>query len=141
MLDNFLPEFQRAHFTITTELEHQQCFCDPLRIMQCLTVLFDNALKYASSRSLRVKNGIAGKENFILVEDSGPGISEERQGLLFQPFQRGEQARKSNPEGCGLGLSVVRAIMLAHGGNATYCQTQEKHSIFKISWPVSQEKQ
>ncbi|AUV01056.1 hypothetical protein C2U51_08540 [Enterobacteriaceae bacterium ENNIH1] len=49
--------------------------------------------------------------------------------------------RKSNPEGCGLGLSVVRAIMLAHGGSATYYQTQEKHSIFKISWPVSQEKQ
>ena len=139
VLDNFLPEFQREDFTIATELEHQRCFCDPMRIMQCLTVLFDNALKYSSSRSLRVKNGIVGKENVILVEDSGPGIPEELHSLLFQPFQRGEYARKSHPQGCGLGLSVVRAIMLAHGGNATYTLTPENHSIFTLSWPVSQD--
>lgn len=139
VLDNFSPEFQREDFTIATELEHQRCFCDPMRIMQCLTVLFDNALKYSSSRSLRVKNGIVGKENVILVEDSGPGIPEELHSLLFQPFQRGEYARKSHPEGCGLGLSVVRAIMLAHGGNATYTLTPENHSIFTLSWPVSQD--
>lgn len=139
VLDNFSPELQREHLTITTELEHQRCFCDPMRMMQCLTVLFDNALKYSSSRSLRVKNGIVGKENVILVEDSGPGIPEELHSLLFQPFQRGEYARKSHPEGCGLGLSVVRAIMLAHGGNVTYTLTPENHSIFKLSWPVSQD--
>jgi two-component system sensor histidine kinase AdeS len=61
--------------------------------MQCLTVLFDNALKYASSRSLRVKNGIAGKENFILVEDSGQAFLRNAT-VLFQPFQRGEQQER-----------------------------------------------
>lgn len=140
VLDTFKPEFQSKQFTLTTELNHQCCICDPARIIQCLTVLFDNALKYSTSKTLLVKNGIAEEENFILIQDKGPGIPEELQKVLFQPFQRGEYARNINPEGCGLGLSVVRAIMLAHGGNASYSLTPENHSIFKLSWPVSQSK-
>ncbi|WP_449553541.1 ATP-binding protein [Lelliottia amnigena] len=135
-LENFLPEFQRKQFTLITELKSQHCVCDPLRIIQCLTVLFDNALKYSTSRTLIIKNGSYGKDNFILVQDKGPGIPEEFQGDLFQPFQRGELARNINPEGCGLGLSVVRAIMLAHKGNASYKLTRDNHSVFELSWPV-----
>lgn len=137
-LEVFLPEFQRKHFTITTELKPQHCICDPLRIVQCLTVLFDNALKYSTSRTLIVKNVAYGKNNFIFVEDKGPGIPEEFQVDLFQPFQRGEYARSINPEGCGLGLSVVRAIMLAHKGKASYRLTPDKHSIFELSWPATE---
>lgn len=96
---------------------------------QCLTVLFDNALKYSTSRTLLIKNGTSGKENYILVQDRGPGIPEELQRLLFEPFQRGEYARHINPQGCGLGLSVVKAIMLAHGGSVSYRLSRENHSI------------
>jgi two-component system sensor histidine kinase AdeS len=42
-----------------------------------------------------------------------------------------------NPEGCGLGLSVVKAIMLAHGGDVTYTLSKQNHSIFKLTWPDS----
>lgn len=139
-LDSFLPEFQRKDFNIITELKSQHCVCDPLRLIQCLMVLFDNALKYSSSRILIVKNGTSGKDNFIIVQDNGPGVPEEFQDGLFQPFRRDEYARNVNPEGCGLGLSVVRAIMLAHKGNASYRLTSESHSIFELSWPVIQYK-
>lgn len=136
-LDTFLPEFRSRQFTLITELKQQLCVCDPLRMTQCLTVLFDNALKYSTSRTLLVKNGTSGKENYILVQDRGPGIPEELQRLLFEPFQRGEYARHINPQGCGLGLSVVKAIMLAHGGSVSYQLSRENHSIFKLSWPVN----
>lgn len=135
-LDTFLPDFETKKFKIVTELKYQRSICDPLRIIQCLTVLFDNALKYSTSKTLLVKNGIMGNDNFIIVQDEGPGIPEELQKSLFQPFQRGEHARNINPGGCGLGLSVVKAIMRAHGGNVSYSLTRENGSSFKLSWPV-----
>ena len=79
---------------------------------------------------------ITGNDNFIIVQDQGPGIPEELQKSLFQPFQRGEYAKNINPEGCGLGLSVVKAIMCAHGGDVSYSLTPENGSLFKLSWPV-----
>ncbi|MDP0977247.1 ATP-binding protein, partial [Klebsiella pneumoniae] len=86
--------------------------------------------------TLLIKNGITGNDNFIIVQDQGPGIPEELQKSLFQPFQRGEYAKNINPEGCGLGLSVVKAIMCAHGGDVSYSLTPENGSLFKLSWPV-----
>ncbi|HHQ6238629.1 TPA: ATP-binding protein [Klebsiella pneumoniae] len=135
-LDTFWPDFDKKHFKIVTEINQQYCVCDPLRIIQCLTVLFDNALKYSTSQTLLIKNGITGNDNFIIVQDQGPGIPEELQKSLFQPFQRGEYAKNINPEGCGLGLSVVKAIMCAHGGDVSYSLTPENGSLFKLSWPV-----
>lgn len=80
-----------------------------------------------------------GSDNFIIVQDKGPGIPEDLQKTLFQPFQRGEQAKKINPEGCGLGLSVVKAIMRAHGGDVSYSLTRENGSVFRLSWPVQRD--
>ncbi len=135
-IDTFLPDFETKQRKIITKLKCQRCVCDPLRIIQCLNILFDNALKYSTSETLFVKNGVTGNYNFIIVQDEGPGIPEELQGALFQPFQRGKCAKQINPEGCGLGLSVVKAIMRAHGGNVSYRLTQENGSIFKLKWPV-----
>ena len=135
-IDTFLPDFETKQRKIITKLKCQRCVCDPLRIIQCLNILFDNALKYSTSETLFVKNGVTGNYNFIIVQDEGPGIPEELQGALFQPFQRGKCAKQINPEGCGLGLSVVKAIMRSHGGNVSYRLTQENGSIFKLKWPV-----
>jgi two-component system sensor histidine kinase AdeS len=77
-LDTFMPEFSRKAFTVNTELREQQCVFDPLRINQCLTVLFDNALHYSTSRKLIVKNGVSDKGNYILIQDgdrASPGVS------------------------------------------------------------------
>ncbi|WP_373963709.1 ATP-binding protein [Kosakonia sacchari] len=135
-VDSFALEFKRSHFTVATELHPQQCQCDPLRIIQCLTVLFDNAIKYATSKSMVIRHGANEHENFILIEDGGPGIPEAFHKFMFHPFQRGASARDTNPEGCGLGLSVLKAIMLAHQGDVTYTLTDQGHSIFRLSWPL-----
>ncbi|VUS76758.1 ATP-binding protein [Klebsiella spallanzanii] len=134
-LDTFALEFQRSDFHVSVELKPQLCVCDSLRIIQCLTVIFDNALHYATSRTLIVKNGVSDKENYILIQDAGPGIPAEFHKFLFQPFHRAEGAQDANPKGYGLGLSVVKTIMSAHGGDATYILTHNNHSLFKLSWP------
>ncbi|MEX5382653.1 ATP-binding protein [Cronobacter muytjensii] len=136
-IDAFMPQFKRQQFAIKTELKPQRCFCDALRINQCLTVLFDNALHYSTSRALIIKNGVSNKQNYIIIQDKGPGIPEEFHPFLFQPFQREKGASAANPDGCGLGLSVVKAIMSAHGGDATYLLTKQHHSVFRLTWPVA----
>lgn len=135
-VDSFALEFKRSDFTVTTELHHQECMCDPLRIIQCLTILFDNAIKYATSKKMVISHGATKHENFIIIEDMGPGIPEEFHKFMFHPFQRGAGARDANPGGCGLGLSVLKAIMLAHEGDVTYTLSEQGHSTFKLLWPL-----
>ncbi|MCE0490894.1 ATP-binding protein [Pantoea sp. Mb-10] len=135
-LSAFSPEFTRHAFSLTITLQDQVCQCDPLRILQCLNVLFDNAVQYATSRALHVSNGVTQGQNWIVIEDEGPGVSDAGQKCLFQPFQRGTEAQIVNPGGYGLGLSVVKALMVAHGGDATYQRTHHNHSVFTLSWPV-----
>lgn len=135
-LDTFLPDFEARGFTLITDLQPQRSICDPLRIIQSLTILFDNALKYSAPNRLTVMSGTLKGDNFIIVRDEGPGIPEDLQKSLFQPFSRGEYARKIYPEGCGLGLSVVSAIMRAHGGSVSYALTPENGSQFTLLWPA-----
>ncbi|WP_319559071.1 HAMP domain-containing sensor histidine kinase [Marispirochaeta sp.] len=77
--------------------------------------LVENAVRYAG----KAAEILAGAEECsgmlrITVEDSGPGISEKDEPLLFEPFYRGDRGR--NSRGIGLGLSSVRSIAEAHGG-------------------------
>nr|VUD32095.1 two-component hybrid sensor and regulator [Raoultella sp. NCTC 9187] len=96
-LDTFLPEFRREQFTILTELKEQHCICDPLRIIQCLTVLFDNALKYSTSRTLILKNGVSGENILSWCRIRDQGSRRSYRNIYSQPFQRGEYARSVKP--------------------------------------------
>jgi two-component system sensor histidine kinase AdeS len=81
-----MPEFSRKAFTVNTDLREQQCVFDPLRINQCLTVLFDNALHYSTSRTLIVKNGVSDKGNYILIQDGDRASPESFMISCFSPF-------------------------------------------------------
>jgi signal transduction histidine kinase len=63
--------------------------------------------------------GSNGERAEISVRDRGPGIPLAEQASIFDPFYRGEQARRENRRGVGLGLSLVREIVRAHGGEVT----------------------
>ncbi|MCP6060163.1 ATP-binding protein, partial [Klebsiella pneumoniae] len=70
------------------------------------------------------------------VEDSGPGLPAETAALLFEAFRRGDPSRSRKSGGSGLGLSVVRAIVEAHGGHATCHPSSLGGTAFRLSWPV-----
>lgn len=132
----FSHEFRHHGFELHTELNDMIIRCDPLRIIQCLTVFFDNAIKYSVPGIITVRNGTSDDTFYIEVEDCGPGIPADFQLHMFEPFQRGSTGRAANPKGCGLGLSVVKAIMHAHGGDVSYTLTKNNGSLFTLRWPV-----
>jgi PAS domain S-box-containing protein len=89
---------------------------DQRRVTQVLCNLVDNALKHGAGAPVEVT--AAAHEGGVLfsVTDSGPGIPPDEVDAVFQPFERGRRSREEEIAGTGLGLTIVRAIVEAHGG-------------------------
>ena len=82
---------------------------------RCLVNLIDNALKYGRNVEVALKRSARAVE--IIVDDDGPGISEQRREEAFRPFHRLDEGRNLQLGGVGLGLAVARDIARAHGGD------------------------
>ena len=86
----------------------------PVALGRAVGNLVDNALRYAGAA--RVSLSREGPDAAIAVEDRGPGIAPERMADVLEPFVRGEASRSGGTGGAGLGLSIARTIVGAHGG-------------------------
>ena len=89
----------------------------PVALRRAVGNVIDNALRYAGAARLRIET--LGREVRIIIEDNGPGIAPEKLETMFEPFVRGDDSRNSDTGGAGLGLSIARIIMQAHGGSIT----------------------
>ncbi|MDE3081300.1 MAG: HAMP domain-containing protein, partial [Paracoccaceae bacterium] len=76
--------------------------------------LIENALRYGTRATVSAREDVGGVT--ITVEDEGPGIPPESLERVFDPFVRLETSRSRETGGIGLGLSIARTIVLAHGG-------------------------
>jgi PAS domain S-box-containing protein len=97
---------------------------DQARLSQALDKLIENGLVFTphgGQVTLEVASTQVSDATWatITVRDTGPGISEEEQGRIFDRFYRGSLAESGHIPGTGLGLSVAQAIMQAHGGRVT----------------------
>lgn len=72
----------------------------------------------------------------IQIIDEGKGIAEQDINHIFELFYRGEEARKNQVRGSGIGLSLVKKIIDAHQGNISLKSEPGKGSIFSITLPV-----
>jgi signal transduction histidine kinase len=106
-------------------------------IKRMILNLLDNAVKYTPeggeiSLALEKHNGSAE----IVVRDTGIGLSKMDQQRVFDRFYRVDKARSRALGGAGLGLSIVRSIVEAHGGNITVDSTPRHGSTFTVSLPL-----
>ena len=103
--------------------------------------LVGNAVKYAGTdRWVQVRvapGGTAGRrEVLVAVEDHGPGLDAEEARQVFEPFFRGKDAVANQIQGSGLGLSLVRRIVEAHGGRVELASRPGHGSTFTICLPA-----
>ena len=111
---------------------------DRHRLRQLLLNLTDNAIKYNKPggtvniqlRSLQSPG--APSAAHLSVSNTGPGIPAELQSRVFEPFFRGDPSHVSTTDGCGLGLSIVRCIVDAHGGTIAVESTVGGVTTFTI---------
>lgn len=113
---------------------------DPERISQVLGNLLDNALRHTprgGSVSLGAHVSEAGGVS-ITVTDTGEGLEPDQLDLIFERFYRVDTARDRVSGGSGIGLAIVRAIVLAHGGTvAASSAGPDRGSTFTVELPTS----
>ncbi len=109
---------------------------DGLRLRQVLDNLLANAITYAQ-RDGRVSVSLAGGESDveITVTDDGEGMEESEVSQMFGRFFRGESARRRQTPGAGLGLSIVRTIVEAHGGEVSAVSTPGRGTSVRVVLP------
>jgi len=111
---------------------------DSNAVGQCMTNLLSNAEKYSGvEKSINVL--IRRNQNFvdIMVVDKGIGIREEDCQDIFEPFFRSKEQSALRRKGTGIGLSITRSIMEAHGGNVLVKSQLGKGSTFTLRFPSS----
>ncbi|WP_241164255.1 sensor histidine kinase [Serratia marcescens] len=111
------------------------CYVDEVRLRQIFIALLSNACKYADPGLLRMRCSARRSDIIITVEDEGPGIADEECTAIFEAFFRSHTSGKKEINGSGLGLAVVNAIALAHGGQATYRHSELGGTCIEISLP------
>ncbi|MBK3659923.1 HAMP domain-containing protein [Bradyrhizobium diazoefficiens] len=103
-----------------------------------VTNLVENAVRFGAEVTIRLD--VSGTKLVIDVEDDGPGISDARKQEMLEPFVRGDDARTMDDStGFGLGLSIARAIALAHGGELSLHDRQPHGLIVRMQLPVWQQ--
>jgi two-component system, OmpR family, sensor histidine kinase KdpD len=110
--------------------------CDAVLIEQTLINLLENAAKY-STGGIDIKAIVRGTEIVVEVADRGPGIVAGQEKRIFDKFQRA--GREGNPEGVGLGLTICRAIVSAHGGRIWVQNRPGGGASFQFALPIDGE--
>ena len=110
-------------------------FCDPTRIAQTLDNLVSNAVKYSpAGGTVEVMLAAAAEEVVISVADTGAGIEPAMFEAIFEPFRRVSATRDVIP-GVGLGLSICRRIVAAHGGRIEVASEVGRGTRFEVHLP------
>jgi signal transduction histidine kinase len=115
------PEIEGGVVQLASELEPARMSGDPALIERLVANLVDNAVRYnVAGGRVDVRTGTAGGAAVLVVTNTGPVVAAGELERLFEPFRRLRGSRAAGADGHhGLGLSIVRAIVTAHGATLT----------------------
>ncbi len=115
--------------------DHAMAVVRPDDLRRGVTNLVENAVRFGAD--VTVSLSIAAGRMMIDVLDDGPGISDAKKAEMLEPFVRGDDARNMDEaEGFGLGLSIARAIALAHGGELSLHDRSPHGLIVRMAIPL-----
>jgi two-component system sensor histidine kinase BaeS len=145
-LSNWLPKVlrpwqeaaQEKHLEWQTEIQPDLPVidADPLRLASAVENLVSNAIKYTpSGGKVSIGARVEGSEILIEVKDNGSGVAVDEQQKIYEPFYRGNQGRRFK-QGMGLGLSIARDLVVAHGGKISLESEPGTGSLFTIHLPL-----
>ncbi|MEA5014986.1 MAG: ATP-binding protein [Candidatus Limiplasma sp.] len=109
-------------------------------LKQLMRILVDNAIKYTPpGGAISLAMNKEGEECVLSVTDTGAGISAQEMPRIFDRFYRSDKARKAQSSGHGLGLSIARIIVAAHGGRLHVRSKEGIGTTFSVRLPITQE--
>ncbi len=119
VVETFNPLYEKSGFKIVTKLEKDVYgFIDKDKLKQVMHNLLSNSHKYLNADGL-VKVSLSKEEDkiFIKVEDNGEGIPKEDLPHIFERFYRSDVSRNKTTGSTGLGLTITKTLVEAHGGH------------------------
>lgn len=143
LIVNGLPNAARLHVSgaISADVP-ARIVADEARLMQILTNLMGNAVKFTRDGAVRLDIGVdaADAAKPILrfaVHDDGPGVPDELRAQIFEPFTQGRSERLRPHAGTGLGLSISRGLARLMGGDITLAPKAERGACFVLTLPLA----
>jgi signal transduction histidine kinase len=135
--DMMAPLAAEKHMQIRKNIPKHaaEVLCDKERILQVFSNLIGNAIKHCPERcTITLGVEVRDNEAQVCVSDTGPGISKEDQAHVFDRYWQADQAPRT---GLGLGLSITKGIVEAHGGKVWVKSEPGKGSHFYFTLPVA----
>jgi signal transduction histidine kinase len=123
----------KCHLTAEIEPEVHGTW-DRSRMEQIVVNLLGNVVKYAPGKPVHVKLSRVEGMARLEVRDSGPGIAVDRQGKIFERFERAVSSRSIS--GLGLGLFIARQIVEAHHGSIRVESAEGRGATFTVELPL-----
>jgi signal transduction histidine kinase len=129
---------EKAEITLCVAPLHAQLWADPDRIVQTLTNLISNAIKFSPAGShVWLSAEIQMTPNILFkVKDEGRGIPEDKLETIFDRFQQVDASNSRNQGGTGLGLAICRSIVQQHGGAIWAESVLDQGSTFYFTLPL-----
>jgi two-component system OmpR family sensor kinase len=111
---------------------------DDLRLRQVMGNLVRNALVHTPQQSaIEISVSTVDSVGRMSVTDHGPGLRAEEMERIFEPFFRADPSRSRDSGGAGLGLSIVNAVVTAHGGQVRVKETTGGGATFEVELPLA----
>jgi signal transduction histidine kinase len=135
MIDHRNKQYQQV---VLLDNEPCELPADRERLRMAIANIIDNGIKYSekSGKPVEVRYRKEASTVVITIADYGIGIPEKDLPFIFEPFYRVDKARTQSTGGYGLGLSLVKKIIDAHGGTITVTSTMNTGSTFTITLPA-----
>jgi signal transduction histidine kinase len=120
-VEQLAPFAAEEGVTVEHDLHPAATTGDPVLIERCVSNLVENGIKHniGTSGKVWIRTGIVDGGAVVQVANTGPHVPAYEVESLFEPFRRLNADRVQSAKGAGLGLSIVRAIVRAHGGGVT----------------------
>ena len=129
-----LQSLTGKHSVSVDVLEEVEVRADASKVRQIITNLVSNAAKFSpAGSSIQIEVEATESGGKVKVQDTGPGIAEEKLDKVFQQYER----LGSSVKGMGLGLYISRRLALAHEGDLTVCNADTGGACFELTLPAS----
>ena len=141
LMEEYQFEFEEKKIRLQYELQLENdlpVHLDRKRFRQAFNNIINNAVKHGPETGLSIRVKLYGQEGlvYIDIQDNGPGIPEEKLTHIFDRFYRVDTERTKDIISTGLGLSIAKELVEAHGGEITVSSIEHEGTCFTIMLPV-----